>query len=106
MLDLNKNLFELDPDEVTAVYSPFFLWTMIGQQDRLECLVRVIRNINPCVMIVTETEVNHNSPIFVNRSLKRFSSLVHILIALEIPCNLMIQSDSLQNPCLVMVYTI
>ncbi|KAK1390387.1 putative transcription factor GRAS [Heracleum sosnowskyi] len=67
ILDLNENLFELDPDEVTAVYSPFFLWSMIGQQDRLECLMRTIRTINPCVMVVAETEVNHNSPIFVNR---------------------------------------
>ncbi|XP_074324091.1 scarecrow-like protein 23 [Apium graveolens] len=67
ILDLNENLFELDPDEVTAVYAPFFLWTMIRQQDRLECLMRVIRTIKPSVMVVAETEVNHNSPIFVNR---------------------------------------
>lgn len=67
MLDLHENLFELDSDEVTAVYSPYFLWTMISRQDRLECLMRVIRTINPSVMVVSETEVNHNSPMFVNR---------------------------------------
>ncbi|KAK1350695.1 DELLA protein GAI1 [Heracleum sosnowskyi] len=67
ILDLNENQFELDSDEVTAVYSPYFLWTLISQQDRLECLMKVMRTINPSVMVVSETEVNHNSPMFVNR---------------------------------------
>ncbi|KAL8105423.1 hypothetical protein AgCh_029288 [Apium graveolens] len=67
ILDLHENLFELDINEVAAVYSPYFLWTLISQQDRLEFLMKVIRNINPSVMVVSETEVNHNSPMFVNR---------------------------------------
>ncbi|KAL8105422.1 scarecrow-like protein 23 [Apium graveolens] len=67
ILDLNENLFELDINEVAAVYSPYFLWTLISQQDRLEYLMEVIRTINPSVMVVSETEVNHNSPMFVNR---------------------------------------
>lgn len=54
MLDLDENLFELDDNEVVAVYSAHFLNTMIGRQDRLECLMRVIRSMNPCVMVVTE----------------------------------------------------
>lgn len=67
MLDLDENLFEQDDDEVVAVYSAHFLNTMIGRQDKLECLMRVIRSMNPCVMVVTEVEANHNSTVFVNR---------------------------------------
>ncbi|KAI3459221.1 hypothetical protein Pfo_015884 [Paulownia fortunei] len=40
---------------------------MIGRADRLEHVMKVIKNINPCVMIVTETEANCNSPTFVRR---------------------------------------
>ncbi|CAK9138909.1 unnamed protein product [Ilex paraguariensis] len=67
MLDLNEYLFELDSEEVVAVYSSCILNSMIQRPDRLECLMRVMRNINPCVMVVTEIEASHNSPIFVNR---------------------------------------
>lgn len=67
MLDLNEDLFELDTDEAVAVYSPFVLSSMIAQPDRLERLIRVIKNSNPCVMVVSEIEANHNSPAFVNR---------------------------------------
>lgn len=67
MLDFKEDLFELDPDEALAVYSSHALWGMIGQQDRLECLMNVIKNINPRVMVVSEVAANLNSPNFVNR---------------------------------------
>ncbi|KAM7488073.1 hypothetical protein LguiB_025557 [Lonicera macranthoides] len=67
MRDLDKELFELDSEEVIAVYTPNLLSTMIAQPNRLECVMRVIKSINPCVMVVSEEEVNHNSPVFVNR---------------------------------------
>ncbi|CAI9289293.1 unnamed protein product [Lactuca saligna] len=67
MLDFNENLLELDPEEALAVYSSYGLWGMIGQQGRLESLMKVIKNINPCVMVVSEAAVNLNSPKFVNR---------------------------------------
>ncbi|KAI3469294.1 hypothetical protein Pfo_025957 [Paulownia fortunei] len=66
-LDLNKNLFELDADEVIAVYAAYTLMNMIGRPDQLEHLMRVIRTTNFCVMVVTEVEANCNSPIFVDR---------------------------------------
>lgn len=67
ILDLDKSLFELDLDEVIAVYPDFTLMNMIGWPDRLEHLMRLIRTLNPCVMVVTEVEADFNSPIFVDR---------------------------------------
>lgn len=67
MLDLKEDLFELDAEEVVAVHSSYLLSTMIAQSDRLEYVMRVIRNINPRVMVIIENEANHNSPVFVNR---------------------------------------
>ncbi|KAK4433872.1 Scarecrow-like protein 18 [Sesamum alatum] len=67
ILDLNERLFELDADEAVAVYSAYTLMYMIGQADWLEHIMRVIKSIRPCVMIVTELEANTNSPAFVRR---------------------------------------
>ncbi|XP_011071649.1 DELLA protein RGL1-like [Sesamum indicum] len=67
ILDLNERLFELDADEAVAVYSAYTLMHMIGQADQLEHIMRVIKSIRPCVMIVTELEANFNSPVFVRR---------------------------------------
>lgn len=67
ILDLNENLFELDADEVIAVYAEYTLMHMIGKPDRLEHLMRVMRALNICVMVVAEVEANCNSPIFVDR---------------------------------------
>lgn len=67
LLNFNKDLLELDPDEALGVYSSFCLWTMISQQDRLESLMKVIKSSNPRVMVVSEVAANLNSPNFVNR---------------------------------------
>ncbi|KAK1387502.1 GRAS transcription factor [Heracleum sosnowskyi] len=67
MLALSKNHFMLDPKEVVAVVSSYYLWTLLAVPNQLECLMGIIRKINPCVMIITEIEAKHNSPVFVNR---------------------------------------
>ncbi|KAL0368175.1 UNVERIFIED_CONTAM: Scarecrow-like protein 18 [Sesamum calycinum] len=67
ILDLNERLFELDADEAVAVYSAYTLMHMIGQADQLEHILRVMKSIRPCIMIVTELEANCNSPSFVRR---------------------------------------
>ncbi|XP_076960031.1 DELLA protein RGL2-like [Bidens hawaiensis] len=67
MLDFNKELLELDPDEALGVYSSYGIWTMIANQDRLESLMKVIKSVNPRVMVVCEVAANLNSPNFVNR---------------------------------------
>ncbi|XP_050385551.1 DELLA protein RGL1-like [Argentina anserina] len=67
MLDLKEDMFELDPEETVAVYLHFVLRSMVPQPDRLESVMRVIRNIRPSLTVVTEVEANHNSPVFVTR---------------------------------------
>ncbi|XP_062108779.1 DELLA protein RGL1-like [Humulus lupulus] len=67
MFELKQDLFKLDNNETIAVYSSFALRRMIAQSTELESLMRVIKSLNPCVMVVTEVEANHNSPAFVNR---------------------------------------
>ncbi|CAA3007407.1 DELLA protein RGL1-like [Olea europaea var. sylvestris] len=67
ILDLNKDLFKLHDDEAVTIYAAYTLTTMIGCPDRLEHVMRVIKTINPGVMIFTEIEANCNSPIFVDR---------------------------------------
>ncbi|XVF62462.1 hypothetical protein PTKIN_Ptkin09bG0009700 [Pterospermum kingtungense] len=67
MLDLKQDLFELDAQETIAVYAAFAFRTMLATPNRIENIMRVIRVINPCLMVVSEIEANHNSPTFVNR---------------------------------------
>ncbi|XP_017222255.1 scarecrow-like protein 18 [Daucus carota subsp. sativus] len=67
MLDHNESHFKLDTKETCAVYAPCILSSMIDRPSRLEHLMTVIQKINPRVMIVTEVEADHNSPVFVNR---------------------------------------
>ena len=67
MLDLKEHLFEVEADERVAVYSEYFLRSMIPEPKQLESIMGVVKSINPCIMVVTEVEANHNSPAFVNR---------------------------------------
>nr|ANJ78489.1 DELLA protein RGL1 [Pyrus pyrifolia] len=67
MLDLKEDMFELDFEETVVVYSQFALRSMVPKPDRLESAMKVIKNIRPCLTVVTEVEANHNSPVFVTR---------------------------------------
>ncbi|CAN4091397.1 unnamed protein product [Withania somnifera] len=67
MKDLSEDLFELDTNEVVAVYSEYSLGGTLAWPDHLEAVLRLIRRLNPCVMIVIETEANTNVPIFMDR---------------------------------------
>jgi hypothetical protein len=67
LLNIREDLFKIDSEETVAVYSQFALRSMIQQPDKLETIMRVIRTINPMVMVVAEIEANHNSKSFVNR---------------------------------------
>lgn len=67
LLDLNHTLFDLDADESLAIYAPYILATFVGRVNEIDHLMRMMRNMNPCVMIVTELEVNFNSPTFIGR---------------------------------------
>ncbi|XWS14184.1 hypothetical protein CRYUN_Cryun36dG0101800 [Craigia yunnanensis] len=63
MLDLKEELFELDAEETIVVYAAFAFRSMLAMPNRIENIMRVIRVINPCLMVVSEIEANHNSPI-------------------------------------------
>ncbi|XP_059460630.1 DELLA protein RGL1-like [Corylus avellana] len=50
--DLNKGMFEIETkaDELVAVNSPFLLNNMITKPSCLESLIKVLRDLDPCVM--------------------------------------------------------
>ncbi|XP_038706477.1 DELLA protein RGL1-like [Tripterygium wilfordii] len=62
MFDLIEDQFEIDAKERVAIFSEFFMWTMIPQPDCLDSLMKVIRKFNPCVMVIIEVESNLNAP--------------------------------------------
>ncbi|MED6184004.1 hypothetical protein PIB30_043130, partial [Stylosanthes scabra] len=67
LAEIKLDDFDVDDDEAVAVYSPYFLRTLISRPSCLENLMLVIRNIKPSIMIMLEIDSNHNSPSFVNR---------------------------------------
>ncbi|KAK7269604.1 hypothetical protein RIF29_22337 [Crotalaria pallida] len=67
IMELKEEQFKIDDDEAVAIHAPYILRTMVSNSDYLETLMRVIRKIKPCIMIVLEMEANHNTPSFVNR---------------------------------------
>ncbi|PNY08409.1 della protein gai1-like protein [Trifolium pratense] len=82
MLEIKEDDFQIEEDEAVAVYSPYFLRTLISRQESLENLMRVIMYIKPSIMIVLEIEASLNSPSFVNRfveALFHYSAFFDIL---------------------------
>ncbi|KDP28976.1 hypothetical protein JCGZ_19527 [Jatropha curcas] len=64
---IKENLLEVDKEETIAVYAEFMPRSLIALPNRLDSVMKMIRNVNPCVMVFAEVEANHNSPTFVNR---------------------------------------
>ncbi|KAL8481231.1 hypothetical protein ACS0TY_027674 [Phlomoides rotata] len=67
ILQLDPTRFDRAGDESVSVYASHALMSMVGRVDRLDHLMTVMRSLSPCVMIVTEMEVNGNSPNFIGR---------------------------------------
>ncbi|OIT02958.1 PREDICTED: DELLA protein RGL1-like [Nicotiana attenuata] len=67
IMELKQDDFELDNEEVVAIFAQYILMRMLARPDKLDALMRVIKGINPRAMIVIEVEANHNSPVFVDR---------------------------------------
>ena len=67
MKDIKEELFETTKGETLIIYASHILRTMIFRPNCLENLMRVLKNLNPSIMIVTDVEANHNSPLFVDR---------------------------------------
>lgn len=67
MKDLRKELFELESDEVVAVYSEYRLSTLLVCPNQLRTLLQVIQSFNPSIMVVVEAEASTNTPTFLAR---------------------------------------
>ncbi|KAK8654394.1 hypothetical protein V6N13_128362 [Hibiscus sabdariffa] len=67
MEDIKEELFKTRSDESLAVFCPLVLRTMISRPGCLENLMRVLKVLNPAILVVIEVEANLNSPSFVNR---------------------------------------
>ncbi|KAK0583579.1 hypothetical protein LWI29_038381 [Acer saccharum] len=66
-LDIKQELFHIQNDESLVVYCALILRTMLAWPSYLEYLLGLIKKLNPSIMVVVESEANHNSPSFVNR---------------------------------------
>ncbi|XVF38845.1 hypothetical protein REPUB_Repub20aG0137200 [Reevesia pubescens] len=65
--DISEDIFELNDDEAVVISFRILLRHTLTQPDCLESIIRVLKNLNPCIVVVTEFEANHTSPIFVER---------------------------------------
>ncbi|XWS38946.1 hypothetical protein CRYUN_Cryun18bG0007400 [Craigia yunnanensis] len=65
--DISEDTFELNDGEAVVISSRILLRHTLTQPDCMESIIRVLKNLNPCIVVVTEFEVNHTSPIFVER---------------------------------------
>ncbi|KAG5055926.1 hypothetical protein JHK85_008436 [Glycine max] len=96
--EIRKYHFEIGEDEAVAVYSPYFLRSMVSRPDCMENLMRIIRNIKPVIMIVLEVEANHNSPSLVNRFIEAlffysaYFDCLETCIKHEIECKMTIEA--------------
>ncbi|KAK6803903.1 hypothetical protein RDI58_001687 [Solanum bulbocastanum] len=79
---LTEDHFDIKPDEGVVIHAAFFLRAMICIPNCLETAMRVVRRLQPSLMVVSEVEANLNSPLFVNRfidSLFYYSALFDCL---------------------------
>ncbi|CAI9771096.1 unnamed protein product [Fraxinus pennsylvanica] len=67
MKDVKKDMFKLEGDEVVAVFLKMCLWSLLSCPNHLKILLRVIKGLNPCVVMVTEVEANTNTSSFMHR---------------------------------------
>lgn len=74
MTEIKEEHFEINDDEVVAVYASWVLAKMIPRPECLDNLMSILRRKKPRIMIVIETEANSNSPFFGSASLGRCSS--------------------------------
>ncbi|KAL1545336.1 hypothetical protein AAHA92_22076 [Salvia divinorum] len=59
VLELNRDLFDLNSDESVVVYASYTLVTLIERDERLDHVMDVIRILSPCIMLVTKMEANY-----------------------------------------------
>lgn len=79
---LSEDHFDIKPDEGVVIHAEFCLRSMINEPNCLETAMRVVKRLQPSLMVVSEVEANLNSPLFVNRfidSLFYYSALFDCL---------------------------
>ncbi|KAG9145779.1 hypothetical protein Leryth_011213 [Lithospermum erythrorhizon] len=67
MSEIKKEHFRTKADETVVVYGSSVLRSMISRPNCLDNLMKVIRSLNPSLMVVAEIEANHNSQSFLHR---------------------------------------
>ncbi|XVE65523.1 hypothetical protein DITRI_Ditri08aG0006600 [Diplodiscus trichospermus] len=65
--DISEDMFELNDDEAVVFSFRFLLRHTLTQPECLESIIRVLKNINPSIVVVTEYEVDHTSATFTER---------------------------------------
>ncbi|XP_027164750.1 scarecrow-like protein 3 [Coffea eugenioides] len=78
MKDLKEGRFGLEADDTVAVYLGLRLWTLLPWPNQLDKFIKLIRNLNPRLIVVNEMEASINSPDF----LKRFNESIHVFSAI------------------------
>ncbi|CAN1195028.1 DELLA protein RGA, partial [Linum perenne] len=66
-IGLHKAQLDLEPKEATVVYSEYAIGSLIANPSRLDATMKFVRSLHPRLMVVIETEANHNSPDFGHR---------------------------------------
>lgn len=80
--DISEDIFELNVGEALVV-SSWLRLRHVTQTDCLESIIRVLKNLDPCIVVVTEYEVNHTSPIFTERFYEALSFYTAFFDCLE-----------------------
>lgn len=54
-------------DEAVVVYSGLHLWSKLANLEKIACFLKLVKKLNPCVMVVNEIEADTNSCILMDR---------------------------------------
>ncbi|XP_073308350.1 GRAS family protein RAM1-like [Primulina huaijiensis] len=65
--ELRSEMFELEAGEAVAVYMEFCLQSLSDSPKKLESLVREVKNLNPCVTVVSDIEADIRGWTFIGR---------------------------------------
>ncbi|KAL2519613.1 DELLA protein RGL3 [Abeliophyllum distichum] len=65
--DLKEGFFEVEAEEMVAVYLFMNLSAILAWPNHLERFMEFVKKLNPCVTVVVEMEANTNTPIFMDR---------------------------------------
>ncbi|CAI0626620.1 unnamed protein product [Linum tenue] len=67
LAQLSRAHVRIESGQSVAVMAEYVFNTLAEPLDRLDSLIRAVRSLKPCVVVVGEVEGNMNSPVFVNR---------------------------------------